>query len=66
LNVDTDLKERLIGHKEEDLNSTNSNHDKHEGHGDSHGGHSHGDLNMKAAIVHIIGDAIQNLGVVIR
>ena len=27
--------------------------------------HSHGDMNIKAAIVHVIGDAIQNIGVII-
>jgi zinc transporter 2 len=32
----------------------------------SHGhGHSHGDVNLRAALVHVIGDAVQNLGVVI-
>jgi solute carrier family 30 (zinc transporter), member 2 len=32
--------------------------------GDSHG-HSHENVNLRAALIHVIGDAVQNLGVVI-
>ncbi|CAI7650010.1 unnamed protein product [Penicillium bialowiezense] len=33
------------------------------GHGHSHGGHDHGDLGMMGVMVHVIGDAINNIGV---
>ena len=32
-------------------------------HGHSHGGHDHGDLGMMGVMIHVIGDAINNLGV---
>ncbi|KAI9895087.1 MAG: hypothetical protein M1814_000312 [Vezdaea aestivalis] len=30
----------------------------------SHGGHSHGDLNMRGVFLHVLGDALGNLGVI--
>lgn len=37
----------------------------HKGHGHSHNhGHGDGNINLKASLIHVIGDAIQNLGVV--
>ncbi|KAJ5341540.1 hypothetical protein N7541_010664 [Penicillium brevicompactum] len=32
-------------------------------HGHSHGGHDHGDLGMMGVMIHVIGDAINNIGV---
>ncbi|CAG8948577.1 unnamed protein product [Penicillium salamii] len=37
--------------------------DSGHGHGHSHGGHDHGDLGMMGVMIHVIGDAINNLGV---
>jgi zinc transporter 2 len=53
----------------EEINKEHS-HDRDHEHNDnqtgkhSHG-HHHGDVNLRAALIHVIGDAIQNLGVVI-
>lgn len=33
-------------------------------HGHSHGGHSHGDLNMRGVFLHVLGDALGNVGVI--
>jgi zinc transporter 1 len=35
---------------------------KHAGH--SHGGHAHGSMNMRALVLHVIGDALGNVGVI--
>jgi zinc transporter 2 len=65
-------------HDHEHVNGDTHGHDDHN-HDHDHGiemnnkphanddghGHSHGDVNLRAAFVHVIGDAIQNLGVVI-
>ena len=45
-------------------------HDDHHGHshglgGHSHAGHNHENMNIRAAIIHIIGDIVQSIGVVI-
>lgn len=32
--------------------------------GSGHGGHSHGDLNMKGVFLHVMGDALGNIGVI--
>lgn len=31
----------------------------------SHGGHSHGDLNMRGVFLHVLGDALGNIGVIV-
>lgn len=38
---------------------------QHSHHNHNHHGHSHENVNLRAALVHVIGDAVQNLGVVI-
>jgi zinc transporter 2 len=49
-------------HKQEDKHGHSHSH---HGHGHSHHhGHSHDNMNLKASLIHVIGDAIQNLGVV--
>ena len=37
----------------------------HEGHDHGAGGHSHGDLNMRGVFLHVLGDALGNIGVII-
>jgi zinc transporter 2 len=45
---------------------SDSHEDEGEGHTHNHGhDHSHENVNLRAALIHVIGDAIQNLGVVI-
>ncbi|KAI0080108.1 cation efflux protein [Panus rudis PR-1116 ss-1] len=34
------------------------------GHQRSHGGHSHGSMNMRALVLHVLGDALGNVGVI--
>jgi len=34
-------------------------------HGHDHGGHSHENLNISAAVIHVIGDMLQSVGVII-
>ncbi|KAF2674210.1 cation efflux protein [Microthyrium microscopicum] len=50
------------------LNQTNKAHAQHR-HAHSHGskgghGHSHGDLNMRGVFLHVLGDALGNIGVI--
>ncbi|KIX01568.1 uncharacterized protein Z518_09294 [Rhinocladiella mackenziei CBS 650.93] len=41
-----------------------SNDESHTGHGHGGHGHSHGDLNMRGVFLHVMGDALGNLGVI--
>lgn len=61
-------------HSHEHNNKDHGHSHNHEDHGHSHGhddhGHEHGgsktqNVNIRAALVHVIGDAIQNIGVII-
>jgi len=38
--------------------------DSHDGHGHGGHGHSHGDLNMRGVFLHVMGDALGNIGVI--
>ncbi|KAH8692106.1 cation efflux protein [Talaromyces proteolyticus] len=40
------------------------NHAKPKTGGKAHGGHAHGDLNMRGVFLHVIGDALGNIGVI--
>jgi zinc transporter 1 len=42
----------------------NQSKDSHEGHGHGGHGHSHGDLNMRGVFLHVMGDALGNIGVI--
>jgi zinc transporter 2 len=60
------------GHHHSHSHNQSHTHDhdhEHPAKNHNHGGHnhkhSHGDVNLRAALIHVIGDAIQNLGVVI-
>jgi zinc transporter 2 len=35
------------------------------GHSHSHGGHDHGSINLRSAVLHVIGDLLQSIGVAI-
>tara|TARA_B110000285_G_scaffold227998_1_gene290249 strand:- start:435 stop:863 length:429 start_codon:yes stop_codon:yes gene_type:complete len=57
------------GHGDDEEGGHDHDHD-HGGHdhGDDHGhdhGHSHENLNINAAVVHVIGDMLQSIGVII-
>ncbi|KJA29163.1 hypothetical protein HYPSUDRAFT_61197 [Hypholoma sublateritium FD-334 SS-4] len=39
-------------------------HDDHHGHGHAHTGHAHGSMNMRALVLHVMGDALGNVGVI--
>jgi solute carrier family 30 (zinc transporter), member 1 len=39
-------------------------HRKPKSSSDKHGGHSHGDLNMRGVFLHVLGDALGNIGVI--
>jgi zinc transporter 1 len=40
-------------------------HDDHDhAHGHTHGGHAHGSMNMQALLLHVLGDALGNVGVI--
>ncbi|KAF9481358.1 cation efflux protein [Pholiota conissans] len=40
-------------------------HDEHDhGHGHVHAGHAHGSMNMRALLLHVLGDALGNVGVI--
>ncbi|KAK5027278.1 Zinc resistance conferring protein [Exophiala sideris] len=51
-----------------DYNHASHNHnqakDDHAGHGHGGHGHSHGDLNMRGVFLHVLGDALGNIGVI--
>lgn len=52
-----------------DYNHSAHNHnqtkdDSHGGHGHGGHGHSHGDLNMRGVFLHVLGDALGNIGVI--
>jgi zinc transporter 2 len=40
-------------------------HDHHHGLGGGHAGHNHENMNIRAAFVHILGDIVQSIGVII-
>lgn len=42
----------------------NQSKDSHDGHGHGGHGHSHGDLNMRGVFLHVMGDALGNIGVI--
>ncbi|KAJ5788456.1 hypothetical protein N7457_003446 [Penicillium paradoxum] len=63
-------------HIDEHCHDSDTKHDDHKhinlekhhcedlgGHSHGHGGHDHGDLGMMGVMIHVIGDAINNLGV---
>ncbi|KAI0800902.1 cation efflux protein [Fomes fomentarius] len=47
-------------------NLSHESHDHAHGHGHGHGGHghSHGSMNMRALLLHVLGDALGNVGVI--
>ena len=47
-----------------DLWHANHNHNKPKGESAKSGGHSHGDLNMRGVFLHVMGDALGNIGVI--
>lgn len=50
-----------------DDTSSVASHDHGHGHGHAHGhghGHSHGSMNMQALLLHVLGDALGNVGVI--
>ena len=47
----------------QNIGHTNHKHRQHKGAGKSHG-HSHGDLNMRGIFLHVMGDALGNIGVI--
>jgi zinc transporter 1 len=51
----------LYNHAEHNHNSAK---DSHAGHGHGGHGHSHGDLNMRGVFLHVLGDALGNVGVI--
>ncbi|OQE80746.1 hypothetical protein PENNAL_c0044G02645 [Penicillium nalgiovense] len=68
--------ETPVLHLGEECHDSSTKHDDHEhlhsgkhhcadsgGHSHGHGGHDHGDLGMMGVMLHVIGDAINNLGV---
>ncbi|KAJ5486274.1 hypothetical protein N7530_000574 [Penicillium desertorum] len=68
--------ETPVLHLGEECHDSSTKHDDHEhlhsekhhcadsgGHSHDHGGHDHGDLGMMGVMLHVIGDAINNLGV---
>ena len=53
-----------------DYNHASHNHNSakdtsHSGHGHGGHGHSHGDLNMRGVFLHVMGDALGNIGVIV-
>lgn len=53
-------------HDHHDHDHSHHDHDHHSHHDHDHHHHkSHEDVNIKAAMIHILGDAIQNIGVII-
>lgn len=47
-----------------DAEDHHDDHD-HQGHGHgSHAGHAHGSMNMRALLLHVLGDALGNVGVI--
>ncbi|KAJ6124931.1 hypothetical protein N7471_012248 [Penicillium samsonianum] len=68
--------ETPVLHLGEECHNSSTKHDDHKhlhfekhhcadsgGHSHGHGGHDHGDLGMMGVMIHVIGDAINNLGV---
>merc|ERR1712166_1667367 len=58
------------GHGDEEEGGDHSGHNHgpgegHEGHDHGAGGHSHENLNISAAVVHVIGDMLQSVGVIL-
>lgn len=51
-----------VPHKSIDHNAHKHAQPKDQGHGS--GGHSHGDLNMRGVFLHVMGDALGNIGVI--
>jgi zinc transporter 1 len=51
----------LIG---EPIRRRTSSHKSRPAQSNSHGGHSHADLNMRAVFLHVLGDALGNIGVI--
>jgi zinc transporter 2 len=70
LEKDSHSHEHDHGHEHEHEHSDNHAHNKvdhghsHDEHGHEHGGKSQ-NVNIRAALIHVIGDAIQNIGVII-
>lgn len=60
----------ITNHKKSlDYSHSSHNHntqkdDSHAGHGHGGHGHSHGDLNMRGVFLHVMGDALGNIGVI--
>ena len=62
----TEKKDINEDEKQEHLLSENTHRRKHsKAHSHKHHNHSHENINVRAALIHIIGDAIQNIGVII-
>lgn len=53
------------GHSHGDAKVGGHDHDHDHGHGHSHGGGEEGNINIRAAVVHVIGDMLQSIGVII-
>lgn len=71
-NIKDEAKTSLL----KDYNESKEHNHSHDGHGHSHDSHDHEDhsktqikkeqnVNIRAALIHVIGDAIQNIGVII-
>ena len=55
-------------HEHHDHSHDKKNNKKHNhahGHGHGHHGHNHGNMNIRAALIHVIGDLCQSIGVTI-
>lgn len=57
-------KKRASTHYDHDDHNHNQSKDSHDGHGHGGHGHSHGDLNMRGVFLHVMGDALGNIGVI--
>lgn len=61
------VKSDTPNHKQQtskDHDSWHEGHKHEQGKKSSQGGHSHGDLNMRGVLLHVIGDALGNIGVI--
>lgn len=52
----------LLRHDHSDHVAAGHNHGHGSGHG--HGGHDHSSMNMRALVLHVLGDALGNVGVI--
>lgn len=61
-----DSHDHAHGHEGHDHGENRHDHGDDDGHGHSHGGHghSHGSMNMQGVFLHVMGDALGNVGVI--